>query len=146
MIRFATVEDKEALLVLADEHIKHVGELEMGGVDLETVNNLADFTLQDPSGECILYEKDGEILGFIAGSIHNPTLNKDRMFVEHLFVFKPGKGAYCVPLIKALKQFVTDAELDGLVMGCMSDAGERIFKLYEKLELKEIERKYIWKP
>lgn len=145
MIRVATIEDKEAILALADEHIRHVGELEMGGVDIEAVNALADYILTEDNGACFVYEKDGEIVGLLAGSIESPTLNKDRLFVEHLLVFKPGKGAYSVPIIKAVKQFVIDAELDGMAIGCMADAGERIFSLYEKLGFKDLERKYIWK-
>ena len=145
MIRLATIEDKEELLKLAKYHIEHVGEL-AGGVELDTVNQLSDYVLTAPEGACFVYEKDNEILGFMAGIIGSPTLNTQQFFVEHLFVFKPGCGAYSVPIVKAVKKFVKDAELDGMIVAAMSTAGDRVFKLYDVLGMRELERKYIWTP
>ena len=146
MIRLATIEDKEEILELANYHIEHVGRLLQKNPDPESVDALANHILTDDNSACLVYVKDGKIIGLIAGFIDTPTLSKERFFNECLFVFKPGKGAYSIPLIKAVKQFVIDAELDGLIMGCMSDADERLFSLYKKLELDELERKYLWKP
>ena len=146
MIRLATIEDKEEILELADYHIKHVGRLLKSEPDAESCEALANHILTDDNSACLVYEQKGKIIGLIAGYIDSPTLSKERFFTECLFVFKPGKGAYSIPLIKATKQFVIDAGLDGIVMGCMSDAGDRLFSLYEKLGLDELERKYLWKP
>lgn len=147
MIRLATMEDKDECLALADEHIRHVGSLTRGEeVNQDSVNALTDYILTNDSCACFVYVKNGEIIGLLAGNIESPTLNTNRYFVECLFVFKPGRGAYSVPLIKAVKEFVVDAELDGLIMAHMTDAGNRVEKLYDKLGLNELERKYIWTP
>jgi len=146
MIRIATIKDKEEILELANYHIEHVGDLILGEPNKDSINALADHILQDPNSACFVYEKEGKILGILAGFVDTPTLNKERFFNECLFVFRPDCGAYSVPLIKAVKRFVVDAGLDGLIMGCMADAGDRIFELYNKLGLVDLERKYVWKP
>lgn len=147
MIRLATIEDKEKCLLLAKEHISHVGRLTKGEEVNDTiVDNLATYVLTKDDGICFVYEENNEIIGLLAGIIDSPTLNTNKYLVECLFVFEPGKGAHSIKLINAAKNFVIDAGLDGLILGHMSDAGDRIEKLYSKLGLNELERKYLWTP
>lgn len=147
MIRLATINDKDECLALAMQHINHVSKLTMSDtVDKECVSNLTDYVLTSPDSACFIYIHDNKIVGLLAGIVKSPSLTNERFFEEVLFVFKEGFGGHSIKLINVAKTFVEESKLDGMIMGCMSDAGERIFSLYNKLGLKDLERKYIWKP
>lgn len=146
MIRVAEIEDKEALLNIGMGHMEHVGEFTGFGSDETRINAWAEHILTDNDCVCFVYEKDNQIVGLFAGKTVRPGSSTKEFFEEILFVFKPGYTAYSPRLIKAVKKFVVQAELDGLVLGCMSDGGDRLFKLYERMDMKEIERKFVWMP
>ena len=146
-IELAELKDRNILVELVRGHVEHVSTFTGLPVDETVFGQTADYLYTAPNAVSFVYRaEDGEIVGVLAGHVITPSMSTMRVFEELIFYFKPEHSGHSVEMIRAVKKFVADAGLDGLLMGVMSDADERIMRLYKALKMKEIERKFLWKP
>lgn len=131
-VRRATMNDVGTIVKYLKQYHEEESNLADIPFDLLSMTHSIEYYIGMPRHVCFLYERDGELLGVLAGSIEEFMFNQKRYWATDLLnVCKQG-GAWL------LKKFIAWAQLykvDRIIMG-VSTGNERSDMLYEAIGMK----------
>jgi len=144
MIRKATTEDIFSIAVLGRQFVREVGE--EFSFDSETA--IRSLQMAIPSDQFFLWvsEQDGDVVGFLAGTLSGTLFSKDKVASELVWYMDPAhRGSEAIKLVNKFEDWakangcnrVSMADVD--LLNSLSSLYERKgYKLYEKAYVKGI--------
>ena len=137
MIRFATEKDRVALEKIGQ---RYSNETILGKLTHEQMTGLIDICLL--SGVVLLAERNGEVVGIIAGRFID-GFSMGLFFEEVLWYVHPESRGLGIMLFKRLLKVCEERGCKGIAMWAYcNEYLEGVDKFYKRTGFKEIERKY----
>jgi len=140
-VRKATHEDIFDLLVLCRGFSQEAPEMHKW--DKGKTEELLNSILETPTAVILLSEKDGVVVGFLAGLIQPVLISHTKMASELAwYVDKQHRGAAgAIRLVKAFEEWAEDNGAEWITMADISDVAD-LSPLYSKLGYKLTEKAY----
>ena len=138
MIRFATEKDREALAKIGQQYSD---ETLLGKLTNEQMTGLIDVCLL--SGIVLIAEREGEVVGIIAGRFIDGFSSMGLFFEEVVWYVDPESRGLGIMLFKRLLKACKTKGCKGISMWAYCNEHlEGVDRLYKRSGFKEIERKY----
>ena len=139
MIRYATIAYADEIMRIGSMYAK---ETVLGSLTTEQMMGLVNICIN--SGVVLLAEREGKVVGIIAGRFVDGTESMGMFFEEILWFVDPNHRGIGLMLFKRMMDICNEKpECRGVSMWAYcNDSLEKVDGLYKKFGFKEIERKY----
>lgn len=138
VIRFANMEDRDELLRIGAKYAK---ETILGALTDEQMMALVDLCLK--CGVVLIAEREGKVVGIIAGRFVEEVPAMGKFFEEVLWYVEPESRGLGIMLFKRLLKVCEGAKCRGVSMWAYCNEHlDGVDRIYKRSGFKEIERKY----
>lgn len=139
MIRYATMKDADEIMRIGN---MYASETVLGALTVEQMQGLIGICIN--SGAVLLAEREGKVVGIIAGRFVEGSESMGTFFEEILWYVDPNHRGIGIMLFKRMMDICEERkECKGISMWAYcNDSLEKVDGLYKRFGFKEIERKY----
>lgn len=144
MIRLIEMSDKDEAMNISMKFIEESNQYVESLFNKEYVDELFTMHINSKNSVCIADEVNGKLKGFICLTINVPFQSHESFLQEVLFIVEDDSPMSAIRLFNEAKRVASNMKMNIYMGGIGSNP--KVYKLYEKLGLKEIERTYLWTP